>query len=1266
MADDTPLLLRLPQLQAQADRKYSPTSPQSSFLGSVKPSTLAALQTLDLARVNQGQNPYTADETKIAGTAADTNKAVVAPEPQGLDAFWQGIAGDVRDIAGGVLKIPQALAHEVTELPSAGEKIAQGLTRATNPLEALGNVAQAPGLRMLPGSFIASQFGTGGEGLAGLGRHPVYTLLDVLPYAEEAAGATKTVRLAKTLAAENAEKLGTLPERVRPLTTLATKYHPGGPVPATVPALGIADDVTRTKQALTPNAFGRVTAPVGEALGQTAVGKLAKQVTGRNAQQLARDYNRATFNIHDWVNHPEKAPTELAQAASDVAARFQDKAFAAIPEERRLAISDVLRHDEPLAPLNLNAAETKLASTIRQSVEDLKGAGVQAGALSTVEYPHGTEVFDTATADKIKAARATRDRALAGDLLKGWLRDPQNADAATVHQHMLTMLDDKTLGSTQKDALARGYMTVLDQLGADTFPARRALNDLKGKGFAESGLASQIEVPTSSPIVKESHLAPGAADRLDNIKMGKVGGKKLTFGAGYEATARDVAEYESSKAPARFADLIQREADTRVATRIREASPQADNLEEHLRFAAEHSFKHVPATSGLDGETFKAEADAIYRDVRSSWQDLAAQGLDPVFRHRVEASRAYRENRFPHALDHPVTPSQFRARLWDTSSSVNDLSVAVPHQAMELLIDQASRQVRDSIVGHLARPGMELVRELAPEYRKQAALAKSVNEEGHIVQALRDKGWAPFDPESFLSGVSSKTSVGLADQLFVPAEVAENLRRMKPKPSELGQLLGGPMKVFRTSVLALSPRWHVNNVIGGLIMTMGQARNPAALLQYMGDAYRMTKAGGMGELEVPGVSRATTDLAAPSGKVATEQKYFRDVDLSKPTATALTHHYAAGQTLRRLWDGFQEKVVQRSFDVNQFVDDFYRSMAYLEGSRAIPGTMGKEFNLARGMTAEESVKQGILKSNNVLQQWDTLTPLERSTMRLVFPFYSWAKTVLRYTTQLAVDHPWRVNAIAAIARAEQQDLGTGIPQQFRQLLFLGDPDVDGNVKTVNLAGANPFTDLSNYATLAGFFGGGTGNLGAVTSQLNPFLSTGLQMMGVDPRKGQADLFPELTTDPTTGHLAVAQDVHPGLQLLNNFVPPTRALTNLAGISADFRGLASKDPNAAARLLSSSVGLPSIYRGTLNIPKEIVKDQARQYGEMLDTRNKALKSGDFSLMAQYPGLAAFQRRAEALRANQDAAAPFTPGTTQPGGLAPSLAELAMRGVTQPTG
>ena len=89
---------------------------------------------------------------------------------------------DLRGIVGSIPRLlnPMTWLREAAAIPSIPSHVSQALDAGKNIVEA---VASAPGVRMLPGSFLASNVTHPVELL----RHPLFTALDVLPVAGEVA-----------------------------------------------------------------------------------------------------------------------------------------------------------------------------------------------------------------------------------------------------------------------------------------------------------------------------------------------------------------------------------------------------------------------------------------------------------------------------------------------------------------------------------------------------------------------------------------------------------------------------------------------------------------------------------------------------------------------------------------------------------------------------------------------------------------------------------------------------------------------------------------------------------------------------------------------------------------------------------------------------------------------------------------------------------------------------------------------------------------------
>jgi hypothetical protein len=107
----------------------------------------------------------------------------------------ENAASDLRDIVLSLPRLPGFMLQEPKEILDPETGIAPSLGAATEALGkgdirgAVAQVAGAPGVRLVPGSYTAEMLGGGREGDRGPGElveHPVFTLLDLLPIASKA------------------------------------------------------------------------------------------------------------------------------------------------------------------------------------------------------------------------------------------------------------------------------------------------------------------------------------------------------------------------------------------------------------------------------------------------------------------------------------------------------------------------------------------------------------------------------------------------------------------------------------------------------------------------------------------------------------------------------------------------------------------------------------------------------------------------------------------------------------------------------------------------------------------------------------------------------------------------------------------------------------------------------------------------------------------------------------------------------------------------
>jgi hypothetical protein len=318
--------------------------------------------------------------------------------------------------------------------------------------------------------------------------------------------------------------------------------------------------------------------------------------------------------------------------------------------------------------------------------------------------------------------------------------------------------------------------------------------------------------------------------------------------------------------------------------------------------------------------------------------------------------------------------------------------------------------------------------------------------------------------------------------------------------------------------------------------------------------------------------------------------------------------FLSGQKMGQLWDQVQEwrrsqpsgktwfgRGVEASYAINQWFDDFYRTATSLEALDKA-GKAGKV-----GQAAE---LEAIRAVRSVMQNWDELLPLERSILRSVFPFYSWARFSLGFVMRYPMDHPLRAAFMASFARNEMEDRGTGLPEKFNGLFQLSGMDEDGNARFLRMSGMNPFRDVSDWMTLSGIVG-----------NVNPVVSATLLALGVEPAQGGPMLYPTLRYDPETGGLkADTPSFLPSL--ITSTLPQARLIQNLIGGNSQFTELLQRDPEAARQQLLGQMGLPVMVQ-TENIPQEQFRAELNRYEDFQIRRKESVAAGDWNSLESYP-------------------------------------------------
>lgn len=1160
----TPLNVNLPQYTKSFESKWAQISSAD-----YKPDAIAALRKIDAQRIVRGQPPLTLPETLTALDSADARQ-VKLEQKADPTAIFSNAMDDLSAIGKSIIHIPELVVNEVKALDDLPGQLSKA--------DSLTDITRLPGVRMIPGAYTVGNIADGTEGLKEMGRHPLMTLLDVLPAAGKLAKSTPVVKAAEAASESSLLKSAQAAEAAK-LTGAPTPYMP--PVQNVNPYRTLITRRLTPEGTIVPNRVGQVT----EALSKTKGGQLLSESFGAKAREASSMLLHAQRGVENAVfldlqmvpdqfaNHPI-LPT-VRRSAELLTGKAQSE-FGITPE-RMVSLTDDMR----MRPETINSLpDNELAfvdevRNLNREYADFLVSDEGGNLLHSIDG----EYYDATTGKKLTNKRTKFTKAEQNFIDKRLGRGKAFEDKFYVDpdgkiQRHLDEVTGKPIrdGSTIRElAEAPGadprLWELYDQLDNGQYKeARTTLNSM---------MRGRTRLGGSSAVGPEG---PGANIGMSTIKTIANELEDLI-----EKQARSERAFTRA-VPARFQDVIDRNVGEVVLARGIDMDPA--RAADFTQAVAERRYRDVLPQHMIQG---------IKGEVAATWKTLRDEGLDPVFVHRVSPQKAS-AIRYPRVLPEHATLGQVKARTTDMAPMVNDVSVALTHQGVEILEQAGSRQLTTNIQQRWGKTLGELRDEHLAQAQARHLHDPSQSVDGHLTNII-NRDYAVFDPDAFMGSKAVKIiGDNKLDQTLIPKTVMNTFERMRKTPSELGTVTSLPMRAFRTSVLALSPRWHAYNVVGGALMLQG--RTGPGVWKYMAEARNLIKNGGLPDelkLALGGAGRDIQEL-----------------------------NFYKGRTLGRIWNEIRAKhpglaktvdaggkVVAKSYDLNAFFDDTYRTMAYL---------YGQDKAFTKGLTAKAAEARGMALAKKVMVNWDAMTPIERGIIKHVFPFYGFTQHMMRYAMQFPVDHPFRAAVVGSFGRTEMEALD-GLPDAMMNALFFGDEDQSGNRRAISFSGANPFADMASLFTLSGFIGG-----------VNPFISTGLRTLGFDPQAGGGELYPNLRYDPDTG-LQLAQNDNPLSGLVLNTIPQARVLAALTNTSAEFKELRRSNPEAAMRMLRGQLGLP-IGTRRYNMPEEYAKQTLKIREAGTKAKNEAIKTGSDEYVSQFPQLDAYVRQMRELQANGD--------------------------------
>lgn len=1155
--------------------KYAAQSP----LGAFSPSVRAALEDLDRDRVARGAKMLGEAETRRLATAAQTRQLQTPAPRRNLVNVPGNALRDLRNIVTGIPMLPVAAARELADTARIPEHLANASSQGMNPVAA---IATAPGVRMLPGSFVVGELAQGTAGLRNLAEHPLMTALDVLPGATKLAKGTTAARVAEESAAA-AARAGQFTKPIRPLKA-ATMFR-------------VVEDAATGQLTLERNMLGRTT----DALGNTAVGQKMREVGGQAVRASMRTTSTWNAALMQTLVADAPIPQRLSAAREYVGVmREADQSWARwekshgsgwvadttarmklgdmadfTPEQHRFRQEYVSTLDrlraleaaEAVGPMQLNGEwydRATAGSIVRSEVKARRLEGnrsirdaIAAAEAATPDAPYNP-------LDALARAREVAAAPLSTARGRGATERALSAYRGEV-------------GKGRKMQEVRGWLHAAEAAGVDVSAIRAAMKPAADP----ADLLAAIDRTIANPTPFAGSPAMAASRRRKYVESLRV--KDRTVDNARAAADKTLA----TEVPSRFVPKVREQMEARVADEL--ATQAGRNLDPgELENAMRLYYEKRYADIGLDPRW----VDQTSREIASTWQQMRDAGLDPVWVHDIPPSRVH-AGMYPRVTELPNTPSQSRKQYLDPRPTTNDAFLALNQQGMEWVKRYASEQhitAQRQLFGKTRDQVYDMYRDRA---MRMAGIADPRFQNAYIkeLERLVSREWVPFNPVEQGYTWDSQALRNMAQEdILLPREIARNLKRLHDPEFGRGLAFLDPvMKVFRTSVLPLSPNWHMGNVIGNAISTA--ITNPRALGE-LGTAYKIFKDGQTGLID--------EELLLRMGHEANELKTFSyhegnaihrlaaEAESSRIRAAAST--ISQNPAIQRASDVFGN-VVNKSFDWNQRVDQFFRAANYLAEEKRL---------LKAGMDPSAARAGAIDLATKVLPDFASLTPIERQIFRYIFPFYSWTQHILRLTANLPIDHPSRVAVMSSLTRAELEDLPSGLAEEF-----LGALPVGGRL--LKLGAWNPFGRVADSMTLLGFLSG-----------VNPLLNVALEQAGVVG--GKPNAYPELRYDPQTGRM---QAIGPGMlsSFAYSLVPQLEPIANFAGLDSTYADLSVTDPGAAQRRVANAFGIPTPI-APKTIEQSVIANERAAFQAQSEAANYALRTGDFSRAKQFPGLAAW--------------------------------------------
>ena len=608
-----------------------------------------------------------------------------------------------------------------------------------------------------------------------------------------------------------------------------------------------------------------------------------------------------------------------------------------------------------------------------------------------------------------------------------------------------------------------------------------------------------------------------------------------------------------------------------------------------------------PIFEGLDPHFL----DDMGKEARDTLADLNKRGIFPEYISHVSGRQLAADGKGSMAIRTVVGkgvphPDALSPRNWDMASSKFDVMAGLQKGVREILMQKGNESlVRNYLDPHISlQTDLESVARTA--YKDELDTLTGEDVPSFYGRKIADWNLERVNPVTEFGMRLPKWGDG---DVYMNKDLLRAYRKMTEARKNSSGVLEKGTKLFRYSILGLSPRYDAHITLGGtfLLALRSTPYMPSFLMtavkglktgQFDMDAFPTMTQMGTTEYELGSANQALNHLHVAHGREQVRlagQEHIVTKQGVKLAAAKPIHWVRA--------------LADLNLNLMNYVVKVQRTVAMLDGAAKAERDFARnpildEWGKPIEMTRERALMEGQKHAMDVFGDLRRMSPFERQLARTVIPFYGWEKHILQYVFSFPADHPWRAMMLANMAEFDSESTPGGLPSRYQFLFFLGKPDDQGNVTALDLRAMNPLRDVANYATLGG-----------VLSSLNPMITAGVSYIDPSIIYGGNTLYPNLTYDQFYG-IETAGPQGNLLTAAAGVVPQLGAIQSAMQLAGQRQGMSSA---ALVKSIGNQLNFPWVPQH-LNLRQEAAKTAIARYQVTKNLTSQAWDTGNFQPIA----------------------------------------------------